>query len=119
MATPTTSQIDLSRRLETGRATGTIELYTETVDECDGDLRRRRRSPRLGSHRASPSPASDRSRRSRGHGTYKIPSEFNGHQSSRGTERAGERVRRRAGSIDATFGYAYMSQVSWSEHTNS
>jgi hypothetical protein len=29
-------QIDLPRRLETGHATGTVDLFTETVDECNG-----------------------------------------------------------------------------------
>ena len=29
--------VDLSRRLDSGHATGSIELYTATVDECAGD----------------------------------------------------------------------------------
>ena len=49
----------------------------------------------------------------RGHGSYKLPSEFNGHQNYRGKERAASGTVS-AGSIDATFSSAGMSVFTWS-----
>jgi len=107
--------VEISRRLETGTASGTIELYTETVDECNdiygGDA--------VGEVAAIEidvvgvgSVASFR-----GSNFYKLPSEFNAHSSYRGKERqaTGSIV---AGPIDTTLDAAYMSQVTWSEHSN-
>lgn len=107
--------VTLSRRLETGSATGTVELFTETVDECagisgDGSSEVATltvRATGVGSLVSF-----------RGTGSYKIPSEFNGHDSYRGIERqaSGSVV---AGSvIDATFDFGYMSSVTWSSHSN-
>ena len=110
-------QIDLSRRLETGHATGSVELYTETVDECNGvyggDAVAETGSIEVTLAAAGPLGSF------KGTGSYKIPSEFNGHQSYKGTERLASGSAVAAGSIDVTFGYAYMSKVSWTEHINS
>jgi len=110
-------EIDFSRRLETGRATGSVELYTETVDECNGVY---------GGDAVAEVGAIDVTVTGvgplvtfKGSGSYKIPSEFNGHQNYRGRERQATGSVVAGGSIDASFGYGYMSQVTWSEHTNS
>ena len=55
----------------------------------------------------------------RGHGSYKVPSEFNGHENYRGKERAASGTVRAGSSIDATFDYAGMSVLTWTDHTNS
>lgn len=109
-------RIDLSRRLETGRATGTVELYTETIDECDGVY---------GGDATAEAGTIDVTVTGvgplvtfRGHGSYAVPSEFSGHQNYRGKERAATGSVAAGGSIDATFDSAYMSVVTWSEHTN-
>ena len=107
--------VDISRRLETGTARGTIELYTETVDECngiyDGDV-----LPDVTALEVDVvglgSVASFR-----GGNFYKLPSEFNAHSTYRGKERAASGSVT-AGPIEATLGSAYMSQVTWSEHSN-
>ena len=107
--------ITLSKRLETGTATGTAELFTETVDECagvyGGDPVSETVAINVTAKAAGPLASF------KGSGSYKIPSEFNGHQSYRGTERqaTGSVV---AGSINASFTFGYMNQVSWSEHVN-
>jgi len=108
--------VDLSRRLESGHATGSIELYTATVDECAGDY---------GDDAVSEVVTIDVSVTAagplasfRGHGSYKIPSEFNGHENYRGKERAASGTVDAGSSIDATFSYAGMSVVTWSDHTN-
>jgi hypothetical protein len=108
--------LTLSRRLETGHATGSIELYSATVDECAGDY---------GDDTASEVVSLDVSVTAasplasfRDHGTYKIPSEFNGHESYRGKERAAIGTVVAGSSIDATFTSAGMSVVTWSDHTN-
>jgi hypothetical protein len=110
-------QVDFSRRLETGEATGTVELYTETVDECNGVY---------GGDAMAEVGALDVTvigvgplGTFRGTGSYQIPSEFNGHQNYRGKERQATGSVLAAGSIDATFGFGYMSEVTWTEHQNS
>lgn len=105
--------VTLSRRLETGSASGTMELYTETVDECAGIDEGSSESVSINvTATGIGSLASFRNS-----GSYKIPSEFNSHQNLRGKERAasGSVV---AGSIDRSFDFASMSQVTWSDHTN-
>jgi hypothetical protein len=108
-------EITFSRRLETGTVTGHVELWTQTVDEC------------AGIYGDSTYELADLSlvvtgvgelATFRGSGSYQIPSEFNGHQNYRGKERlaSGSIL---AGPIDAVFGYAYMSEVTWTEHINS
>lgn len=109
-------QIEFSSKLDTGTATGSVELWTETVDECNGiyggdavaD------SGSLDVHVTGVGPVAT----FRGSGSFKIPSEFNGHQNYRGKERQATGSIVAAGSIDTTFGYGYMSRVSWSQHTN-
>ena len=108
--------VDLSRRLDSGHATGSIELYTATVDECAGDY---------GDEAVSEVVTLDVSVTAtgplvsyRGHGSYKLPSEFNGHENYRGKERAASGTVS-AGSIDATFSSAGMSVFTWSDHSNS
>lgn len=108
-------QVTLSRRLETGTATGSAELFTETVDECQGIYGG---EPVVEVVPINVSVTGIGSLASfRGTGSYKIPSEFNGHDNYRGTERqaTGSVV---AGSIDATLDWGYMSQVTWTQHTN-
>ena len=109
-------QITQSKRLETGTAVGSAELYTETIDECAGNF---------GGDAVSEIVAINVSVTAAGplasfknSGSYKIPSEFNGHSSYRGTERqaTGSVV---AGSINATFTFGYQNQVSWTDHVNS
>jgi hypothetical protein len=108
--------VDLSRRLDSGHATGSIELYTATVDECAGvygdeavaqvvtlDVSVTATGP-LVSYRS--------------HGSYKLPSKFNAHESYRGKERAASGTIS-AGSIDTTFSSAGMSVFTWSDHSNS
>ena len=108
--------VDLSRRLETGHATGSMELSTATVDECAGDY---------GDDAVSEVVTFDLSVTAagplasfRGHGSYKVPSELNGHENTRGKERAASGTVTAGSSIDATFDYAGMSLLTWSDHTN-
>lgn len=110
-------QVDLSRRLETGTATGTVELYTETVNECEGiyggDAVAEVGSLSLSVTGVGPLASF------RGSGSYKIPSEFNGHSNYRGSERQASGSIVAGSAIDATLGWGYMSKVTWTEHVNS
>jgi len=108
--------VELSRRLDSGHASGSIELYTATVDECAGDY---------GDDAVSEVVTLDVSVSAAGplasfrdHGTYKIPSQFNGHQDYRGKERAATGTVVAGTSIDATFSSADMSVLTWSDHSN-
>lgn len=106
--------VTLSRRLESGSATGQIELRTETVDDCAGTYGE---------------PVYELTDMSmvltgvgdlvmfRGSGSYQVQSEFNGHYNYRGRERQATGSVH-AGPISADFNWAYMSQVTWSEHVN-
>ena len=109
--------VDLSRRLDSGHATGSIELYTATVDECAGDYgdearlrgrHARRERDRDGSARELPRPwqlqAPVRVQRPR-----ELPRQG----------ACGERDGLGRPSIDATFSYAGMSVFTWSDHSNS
>ena len=108
-------EITLSRRLASGTVTGQVELWTETVDECAGiygdgssviatiDVTATGIGP-LASFRGS--------------GSYKIPSEFNGHDSYRGTERQASGSVVAGTVIDASFDFGYMSRVTWTSHSN-
>ena len=109
-------QITQSKRLETGKATGSAELFTETIDECNGIFGGDGVSAIVPINVTVTSAGPLASFKNTG--SYKIPSEFNGHSSYRGTERlaTGSVV---AGSINASFTFAYMNQVSWTEHINS
>lgn len=108
-------EITFSRRLETGTVTGQVELWTETVDECAGTYG----DPTYELADLSVQVTGVGELASfRGSGSFQIPSEFNGHQNYRGKERlaTGSIL---AGPIDTDFGYAYMSEVTWTEHINS
>jgi hypothetical protein len=108
--------VDLSRRLDSGHATGSIELYTATVDECAGDY---------GDDAVSEVATLDVRVTAtgplvsfRGHGSYKLPSEFNAHENYRGKERAASGTVSAGTLIDATLSYAGMSVFTWSDHSN-
>ena len=109
-------EITVSKRLETGHATGTVELYTETVDECNGVY--------------GGDPVADVGTLDvtvtgvgplatfRGSGHYKVPSEFNDHQSYRGKERTATGSVVAGTTIDRSFDSAFMTQVTWTDHSN-
>ena len=108
--------VDLSRRLDSGHATGSIELSTATVDECAGDY---------GDDAVPEVVALDVSVTAAGplasfrdHSTYKMPSQFNGHENYRGKERAASGTVSAGSVIDAAFSNANMYVVPWSDHSN-
>jgi len=108
--------IELSRRLETGTAVGTVDLFTDTVDECNGIYGG---DPTFDSgplvvEVAAAGPLAS----FRGTGSYTIPSEFNGHYNYRGKERQATGSIDAAGVIAADFEWAYMTQTTWTEHVN-
>jgi len=108
-------ELDLSRKLDTGRATGTIELFNQTVDDCTGVSE------------DGPTEVGALDLKVTGTGSvasfrdsqfYKLPSEFNGHATYRGRERQATGSLVAGGSIEVGLDPAYMSEVTWSEHTN-
>ena len=108
--------VELSRRLDSGHASGSIELYTATVDECAGDYGEDAVSEvaTLDVKVTAAGPLAS----FRDHGSYKVPSQFNGHQNVRGKERAATGTVSAGTSIDATFSNAGMSVLTWSDHNN-
>lgn len=108
--------IDFSRRMETGSATGSVELYTDTVDECNGDYGDDPVAEvgTLAVDVTGVGPLA--SFRWTSH--YKIPSQFNGHENYRGKERQAIGSIVAGSSIDADFGAGYIQQVTWTVHTN-
>jgi hypothetical protein len=110
-------EITFSGRLASGSATGTFDLYTETVDECagiyggDADVQQSAFQLALTGESSIAN--------FRGSGSYQMPSEFNGHYNYRGKERSANGTLVAGSVIDATFEHAYMSQYTWSEHSNS
>jgi hypothetical protein len=110
-------EITMSRRLETGSATGSVELYTETVDECNG-IYGGDAVGEIGTITVAVTGVGSLAS-FRGSGAYKIPSEFNGHENYRGSERQAAGTVVAGSAIDATFDFGYMSKVTWAQHTNS
>lgn len=106
--------ITFSRRLETGSAVGNVELYTETVDECAG-VHGGDAVAEQGTLEVSLTGAGELAS-FKGRGSYQIPSE---HSSYRGKERAATGTVVAGSVIDRALDLAYMSQVTWTEHTNS
>jgi hypothetical protein len=109
-------RIDFSRRLETGTASGSVELYTDTVDECNG-IYGGEPVGDVGTLNVTLKSAGALAT-FRGRGIYKIPSEFNGHENYRGQERAASGSVVAGSTINATFG-GDMSVVTWTDHVNS
>lgn len=109
-------RIDFSRRLETGGASGTVELYTETVNECEG-VYGGNAVAETGTIAVSVTGVGPLGT-FRGNGSYQIPSEFNGHENYRGMERQATGSVVVGSSIDTSFDWAYMTQVSWMQHIN-
>lgn len=108
-------QVVISRRLETGSASGTVDLYTETVNDCEGIYEGASESGVALT--VSATGVGDLAT-FRGTGSYKIPSQFNGHSNYRGSERQATGSVA-AGSIGADFDSANMSKFTWTEHVNS
>jgi hypothetical protein len=108
--------ITLDSRLEHGSASGTLELYTATVNECTGEY----------SGPDEPTTVAftaeldgvGRAVRFRGNGSFSLPGEVNSHSSQSGKERPA------TGSIDLgdagsrTFDGAILATYSWREHSN-
>jgi hypothetical protein len=111
-----TVTIELSRRLETGHAAGSIEIYTATVDECAGDYGDDA-TPQVVALDVSVSAAGPLGS-FRNQGSFKIPSQLNEHDSYRGKERAAKGTVSAGSAIDTTFSNAGMSVVTWSDHSN-
>ena len=109
-------EVTLSRRLETGTATGSVELYTETVDECNG-IYGGQPVAEIGTLHVSATGVGSLGT-FRGSGAYQIPSEFNGHEHYRGSERQAAGTVVAGDAIDATFDWGYMNKVTWTLHTN-
>lgn len=108
--------IDLSKKLEHGTATGSVELYTAAIDECAGiygdEAVEETATLRVEVSAAGPLATF------RDHGSYQIPSEFNGHSNYRGSERAASGSVVAGSSIDTQLSFGYMSKVTWTEHVN-
>lgn len=106
--------VTLSSRLASGAASGTFELWIETVDECAGIYD--------GSLVVEPFSASVTGVGAvvsfRGFGSYQVPSEFNGHGSYRGKERQATGSLELEPLANPVFDWAYMSQYTWIEHVN-
>ena len=108
--------IVLDSRLNHGTATGTLEIVTESVDECAGE------------YGGSGEPTTvaftaeldgfGRAARFRNSGSYKLPGELNAHSTQSGKERQA------TGSIDLgaagsrTFDYAVVATIAWRDHGN-
>jgi hypothetical protein len=108
-------EVVIDKRLDHGSASGQMELYTETVDDCLGIY-----GEGVGSI-SSFTVAVDgvgTVARFRNGGSYKLPGEYNGHSKESGKERQA------TGSIDLgdagtrEFGSAVLATITWTDHSN-
>ena len=108
-------EITIDRRLDHGSATGSMELYTETVDECLGVYGEGVGS--LTSVTVSVDGVGSAARFRNG-GSYHLPGEFNSHSTQSGKERQA------TGSVDLgdagarEFGSAVLASIRWTDHSN-
>lgn len=108
--------IVLDSRLNHGSASGTLDLISETINECTGEY----------SGMGEPTTVAftaeldgfGRAARFRNSGSYKLPGEFNAHSTQSGKERLA------TGSIDLdgletrTFDLGRVATITWREHSS-
>jgi hypothetical protein len=108
-------EVVVDSRLNHGSASGQMELYTETVDECLGIYGEGVESSTSFSVALDGIGSVARFRNS---GSYHLPSEYNSHSKQSGKERQA------TGAIDLgdagtrEFGWAVMATISWTDHSN-
>jgi hypothetical protein len=108
--------IDVDSRLDHATVSGTIDVFTETVNDCTGEYGGSD-EPVTVAFSAELDGVGD-AVRFRNSGSYKLPGEFNSHGSQSGRERPA------TGSIDLgelgtqTFDSGVLASISWRDHTN-
>lgn len=108
--------ITIDSRLDHGSVSGTLDLFTETVNECTGEYTGTGESTSVAFTAELDGVGS--AVRFRGSGSYKLPGEFNNHSTQSGKERPA------TGSIDLgdagsrSFDYAILATYSWHDHSN-
>lgn len=108
-------EVVVDSKLDNGSATGLMELYTETVDECLGIYGEGVESSTSFSASLDGAGSAVRFRDS---GSYKLPGEFNSHSKQSGKERQaiGSIVLSDAGTRE--FDSAVLATISWTDHSN-
>jgi hypothetical protein len=107
--------ITIDPKLNHGSASGTLELFTETVNDCTGEYEGTGEPTSVAFSAELDGVGSPV--RFRGSGSYKLPGEFNNHSTQSGKERPA------TGSIDLgdgsqSFDYAILATYSWRDHSN-
>jgi hypothetical protein len=107
------ARLDVSKSYSTAAADATLDLSVGSFDECSGTKDfTTTEGVAIAIDLSSTSPLVKTS----DHGSFHVPSEFNGHSTYRSTYReAAGRVTIGANSIDAD---GAMGKLSWSEHSN-
>jgi hypothetical protein len=106
----------IDSRLDHGSVTGTLTLYTETVNDCTGEYGGDGSDATV-AFSADVEGIGDAAR-FRNSGSYKLPGDFNSHGSQAGKERQA------SGSIDLdgagarSFDFAILASISWRDHSN-
>jgi len=108
--------IVLDSRLNRGTASGTLEVVSETVNECTGEYDGTGEPTTVAF--TAELDGFGRAARFRNSGSYKLPGEINAHSTQSGKERQA------TGSIDLgaagsrTFDYAVLATIAWRDHGN-
>jgi hypothetical protein len=108
--------IVLDSRLNHGTASGTLELISETINECTGEYGGGGEPTSVGF--TADLDGFGSVARFRNSGSYQLPGEFNAHSSQSGKERQA------TGSIDLgaagtrTFDAGVLATITWRDHSN-
>jgi hypothetical protein len=109
--------IDLDSRLNHGSVTGTLELFSETVNECTGDYGVDKEDATSVAFSASLDGTGSVAR-FRDHGSFKVPGDYNSHSKQSGKQREATGSIELDGIGSRQFDWAILADVSWSDHSN-
>jgi hypothetical protein len=108
--------IVLDSRLDHGSIAGTLELSSETVNECTGDYVVDQENASVAFSASLDGTGSVA--RFRDHGSFKVPGDYNSHSKQSGRQREATGSIELDGVGSRQFGWAILGDVKWSDHSN-
>ena len=114
--------IALDSRLDHATVTGTLELFTETVDDCTGGYDTGKYDTTNGDATSVAFSATvdgvGSAARFRDSGSFKVPGDYNAHSKQSGKQRDATGSIVLAGVGSRQFDWAVLATVNWSDHSN-
>jgi hypothetical protein len=106
----------IDAKLSHGSVTGTLDLVSETVNDCTGEYDGTGEATSVTF--TAELDASGRAARFRSSGSYKLPGEFNAHSTQSGMERMATGSIEFGGGETRAFDNAILASIAWRDHSN-